>query len=217
MPNFKTLLMLLSALALPFIMVGCGMIPTPEAEPEEPETTTEGELPEWLLSEHRTAQKEEEEPLKPKEREEETGEEEVTEPEPVEEAAEPEPAEEPVAEEETGEDHVVEKETDQPEEAEPEETEPEPEQVSDQRWQRGSYSGEWLDGQPHGEGTFIHPNDVKMTGNWVEGNPDGRFTITNPDGSTETKHFEQGQLADAGDEDEEAWWNPEGGSGGGWF
>ncbi len=218
MPNFKTLLMILSVLTLSFLVIGCGMLTTPEAEPEDTEAAQEGELPEWLLSEHRTAQTEDEEPIKPKDPEDEE------EPEPAEETAEPEPVEaepeeEQVAQEETDQDHVVEADIEEPEETAPEEETPQPEQVTNQSWQRGTYTGEWLDGQPHGEGTFTHPSGGELTGTWVDGNPDGQFTLTDPDGETSTVHFQQGQIAEAEDydEEEEAWWQPGGGSGGDWF
>ncbi len=218
MPNFKTLSMIIFALALSTLLVGCGLLPSPGAEPEEPEMAEEGELPEWLLSEHRAAEREDEDPLKPKDpEEEEVDEEETAEPEPVEEAAEPEPAEEPATQEQTTDEHAMEAETEEPVEAE--EEEPEPEQVSDQMWQRGSYTGKWLEGQPHGEGTYTHPSGGQLSGNWVEGTPDGEFTMTAPDGTTETVRFQQGQIAEteeAGD-GEEAWWEPESGTGGGWF
>ncbi len=222
MPIFKTLIMITSALILSFLLIGCGMLPSPGAEPEESETAEEGAVPEWLLSEHRTAEREDEEPLKPKDPEEddeadEVDEDETAEPEPTQEAAEPEPAEEPAPQEEATDDHVVEAETDEPEEGE--EEEPEPEHVTDQRWQRGNYTGKWLDGQPHGEGTYTHPSGGKLTGNWVEGTPDGEFTKTAPDGSTETVRFEQGQVAEDVDdgEERESWWETGDGSSGGWF
>jgi len=218
MPNIKALIIILSALTLSFLLIGCGLLPSPGAEPEEPETAEAGELPEWLLSEHRTAEREDEEPLKPKEPEEEEADEETAEPEPAQEAAEPEPAEEPAAQEETTDEHAMEAETEEPVEAE--EKEPEPEQVTDQRWQRGTYTGKWLDGEPHGKGTYTHISGGKLTGNWEEGTPHGEFTMTAPDGSTETVRFNHGQIAEAeeaDDEGEEAWWEPGSGSGGGWF
>jgi len=216
MPKIKALAMILSVLTLSFLMIGCEMIFDRDAEPEEPETAENGELPEWLLSEHRTAREEEEEPLKPKDpEEEEAEEEEAAEPEPAEEAAEPEPAEEQVAQEGTGDQHAVEAETEEDDQAAAEE-EPEPEQVTDQRWMRGTYTGEWLDGGPHGEGTFNHPSGGQLIGNWIEGQPHGEFTRVAPDGTTDTVYFDRGEIAEAEEPvtgDETNWWEPGTGEG----
>ncbi len=219
MPTVKAFLMVLSILALSFLLIGCGFIADRDAEPEEAETAEAGKLPGWLLSEHRSEQQEEE-PLKPKDPDQDETDE-LAEPDPAEETVEPEtePTQETAAPQEPSDDHAVEADPGEP--ANGEEQEPQPEQVTDQVWQRGTYTGAWLDGQPHGQGTFNHPSGGTLTGNWVEGTPHGQFTLTAPDGSTDTVYFEQGQIAEAPDDhdggEEANWWEPDSGSGGGWF
>lgn len=201
MPNIKALIIILSALTLSFLLIGCGILPSPEAEPEEPETVEEGTLPEWLLSEHRTADREDEEPLKPKEPEEEDADEEETaDSESVVEAAEPEPVEEPATQQETNDGHQIEAETEEP--VAEENDDPEPREVSNRSWEQGNYSGEWLDGQPHGQGTFKHPDGGTLTGKWDAGEPTGRHTLTK-NGSTETINFDNGAAGDP-------WWDSPG-------
>ncbi len=207
MPNLKIVFLTLIVLVISSGLIGCGMLSSQEEEPEDFTTAKEGKLPEWLLLEHRSTEWEAAGPLKPKnpENDEDDEDRDVVEPELPEETTDAEPTQAAQRQEQPGQEHNV--------EAEDQAQEPEITQVSNKEWQRGKYTGSWLEGNPHGEGTFEHPDGGKLSGNWVKGNPDGQFTKTDPDDTTETVYFSQGQIQDGPAEDEDAaesrWWEQE--------
>jgi len=216
MPRFKTLLVSILALTLIFLLAGCQDLFSPTAEPEEEVVNGEGELPAWLLADHRTnggpREVEDEEEMLKEPEEDEEADETVTEPAPEE--VQPVPAEEPAPEPAEG-DHVVEGEVD----GEQLGDEPEPDQeiidVTNESFQRGSYTGKWdaTDGVPHGYGTWARDGG-ELTGEWVEGNPHGQFTVTHPDGTTEQVRFDRGTPV----EDETGdWFDLEGSQDSDWF
>ncbi len=208
MPNLKTTFLTLIVLVISLGLIGCGMLSSQEEEPEEFTATEEGKLPEWLLLKHRSSEWEEAEPLKPKDPENDEDEDnedrDVAESELPEETTETEPTQAAQRQEQPGQEQSV--------ETEDQAQEPEITQVSNKEWQRGKYTGSWLESNPHGEGTFEHPDGGKISGTWVKGNPDGQFTKTDPDGTTETVYFSQGQVQEGPAEEEAAesrWWEQE--------
>ncbi len=203
MPKFKGLPGLAAILVLSLLVAGCNMLPFGEAEPEDPELAEEEGLPEWLLSEHRGTSSaeaaEDEDALLPKDDDEEE-EENVDEDndEPAEETAAPAPQQDTSApqQQDPGADTSFDSEDPAGDQ------EPQTEDVTNKSWRDGSYTGEWVDGRPHGRGTYNHPSGAKLAGNWVNGNPDGRVRFTDPDGRTQTMEFDRGNIS------ESDWWNP---------
>ncbi len=203
MPKLKGLLVLAAILLLSLLLAGCNLLPFIGAEPDEPETLGEEGLPEWLLSEHRGARsaeaaEDEDELLSEDEEDEESDEDndeptgETAEQQPTGDAAPTQPQQQ-----EAGADTSFDSEDPAGDQ------EPQTENVTDRSWRDGSYTGEWLDGSPHGRGTFTHSSGAKLAGNWLNGNPDGRIRFTDPSGRTETMTFDQGNISDSD------WWNPD--------
>lgn len=214
MAKAKALLTVLLVLTMSFLLIGCGMIGFREAEPEEQVINEAEKLPEWLLSAHRHLERDED-LLMPKDEEEEEKEEEekkeIAEPESTEETAAPEPAQETVPSGEgtggSGAAADVEKEVKEPV------NEPKANEimnVTNESWMDGTYTGEWKDGNPHGQGTYYHPNGGSLSGNWVNGEPTGRHTLSS-NGMTRTVNFDNGDVG-------RTWWDVDGGGGSnGWF
>ena len=210
MPNLKIAFLTVLVLLVSVGLIGCGMLSSQEEEPEEFTAPEEGGLPEWLNLEHRSIEWETAEPLKPKDttndEDDNNEEQDLSEPELPEETTQTEPTQ--AAQRQEQPQPAQEPDTQTEEQAQ----EPEVTRVSNKEWQRGKYTGAWVEDSPHGEGTFEHPDGGKLSGTWVRGNPDGQFTKTNPDGTTETVYFAQGQIQEGpaeGEATESRWWEQE--------
>jgi len=62
------------------------------------------------------------------------------------------------------------------------EVEPEPEHYGTIPLHGGEYTGELWQDQPHGEGTWVHPEGIKYEGEFKDGYRHGEGTLTHPDG-----------------------------------
>lgn len=179
------------------MLYGCGMILSLDTTPEMGGPAEEaGKIPEWLLAKHRiseiTVAESNDEPLKPKDPDDETG-------------VEGEETEGSGNEEDdSAAEKVEEKETVKEREKAPaEDEEGKTERVTDKAWKEGTYTGEWQDGKPNGNGTFEHTSGGKLSGSWVNGKPHGLIRVTHPNGETETIRFDHGKVVDDSD-----WWKP---------
>ena len=47
----------------------------------------------------------------------------------------------------------------------------------------GTYTGDWKDGVPNGNGVFISEGNVTIGGEWLNGNMNGQATIEYADGA----------------------------------
>ena len=63
---------------------------------------------------------------------------------------------------------------------------------------RGTYDGEWNDGEMNGDGTMTWPNGQKYVGHFNNGKLDGKGTMTWPDGRTYLGDFKQDHLEGKG-------------------
>ncbi len=80
-------------------------------------------------------------------------------------------------------------EPDRNDEPEPVPAEPEEGSIS---YQGGTYEGPLKDGQPHGFGTWTHPDGRKYEGDFVSGRMEGYGTMTFPGGERYTGFFKDG-------------------------
>jgi len=49
--------------------------------------------------------------------------------------------------------------------------------VENEEWEWGTYSGDWVDGKPHGKGIHTWPDGEVYAGDWVDGKPHGKGTV----------------------------------------
>ncbi len=72
--------------------------------------------------------------------------------------------------------------------------EPEPEEPAEQTisFQGGTYTGPLKDGQPHGYGTWNHPDGRRYEGDFADGSIEGYGTMTFPGGERYTGFFKNG-------------------------
>ena len=61
-------------------------------------------------------------------------------------------------------------------------------------WEDGIYVGELLDGIPHGQGTWTHPDGDKYVGEWKDGEKHGQGTYTGADGDKYAGEFKDGKF-----------------------
>lgn len=54
--------------------------------------------------------------------------------------------------------------------------------IGSHAFKAGKYSGEWLDGKPHGHGEFAYSNGMRYAGGFKEGNRNGQGVTTLPNG-----------------------------------
>jgi len=59
-------------------------------------------------------------------------------------------------------------------------------------WNEGIYDGDVVNGKPHGEGTWLHPDGREYTGEWQDGEMHGEGTMTWPDGKQYVGEWQDG-------------------------